>query len=368
MKRSSFFTSYISRLFFAGLLALALAACGVTTGTNLDVTAPTVVSTSPVAAQVGVRTNSLIAATFSEALNSDTVTAANFTLTGPGATPVSGTVALDTSNRVAVFTPTSGLTADTVYTARLTVGIEDAAGNALGSASVWTFTTSSVAAVGVPVYLGTAADFAILAKTAISTTGTTSIVGDIGVSPAARTYLTGFSETIDASNRFATSAIVTGNLYAADMATPTPAKMTGAIGDMETAFTDAAGRTSPDFSEIGAGEIGGMTLAPGLYKWGTGVSINTNVTLSGGPDDVWIFQVAENLTVASGVEVILSGGAVPENIFWQVAGQVTLNTTAVFNGIALSKTQVVVGTGAIVNGRLLAQTQVTLDANAVTAP
>src|SRR5688572_18730406 len=135
--------------------------------------------------------------------------------------------------------------------------------------------------------LGSAGNFTVLAKTGISTTGTTSIVGYIGVSPAAASFLTGFGLTMDSSNQFATSALVNGRVYAANYAPPTPALMTTAIADMQTAYTDAAGRTLPDFTELGAGNIGGMTLAPGLYKWATGVTIPANVTLAGGANDVW---------------------------------------------------------------------------------
>ena len=218
------------------------------------------------------------------------------------------------------------------------------------------------------VNLGSAGSFAILSKSGISTTGTTSITGDIGVSPVAATYITGFGLTLDPSTQFATSPLVTGKIYAADYSIPTPAKMTTAIGDMQTAYTDAAGRTNPTATELGAGNIGGMTLAPGLYKWGTGVTIPTSVTLSGGPNDVWIFQVAQTLTVGNGVSIILSGGAQPQNVFWVVGGQATLGTTSNFQGIILSQTAIVVNTGAQVNGRLLAQTAVTLNADAVTAP
>ena len=147
--------------------------------------------------------------------------------------------------------------------------------------------------------LGTAGNFVILAKAAVSTTGTTAVVGDIGLSPAAASYITGFSLIADSTNTFSTSSLVTGNVYAADYAPPTPANMTTAISNMETAFTDAAGRTSPDFTELGAGDISGMTLVPGLYKWGTGVLITSGVTLSGGANDVWIFQIAGNLTVSN---------------------------------------------------------------------
>lgn len=135
---------------------------------------------------------------------------------------------------------------------------------------------------------------------------------------------------------------------------------------METAYTDAAGRTSPNFTELGAGNIGGMTLAPGLYKWGTGVSIPANgVTLSGNSTSVWIFQIAQNLTVSSGAIVTLSGGAKAENVFWQVAGQATLGTTSKFRGTILCQTNIAMKTGAKLEGRALAQTAVTLQANAL---
>ena len=144
--------------------------------------------------------------------------------------------------------------------------------------------------------------------------------------------------------------------------------MTTAVSDMETAFTDAAGRTSPDFTELYAGDISGKTLIPGLYKWGTGVLITDGVTLSGGANDVWIFQIAQDLTVSNGAIVTLSGGAQAKNIFWQVSGQATLGTTADFKGIILSQTLISLNTGAVMNGRALAQTAVTLDANAITEP
>src|SRR4030065_273516 len=157
-------------------------------------------------------------------------------------------------------------------------------------------TISAQAAGPAPVDLGTAGDFVILAKTGISTTGTTAITGDIGVSPAAATYITGFGLTMDASNEFSTSSLVTGNVYAAHYAPPTPTKMTTAVSDMETAYTDAAGRTLPDYTELGAGDVTSMTLTPGLYKWDTGLLINApGVTISGNPSDVWIFQIAQTL-------------------------------------------------------------------------
>jgi hypothetical protein len=219
-----------------------------------------------------------------------------------------------------------------------------------------------------PVPLGAAGNYAILAKSGISSVPTSTVTGDIGVSPIDATAITGFSLIHAAASPFATSAQVTGKAYAPDYSAPTPVNLTAAIGDMETAYTDAAGRTSPDFTELGAGEIGGLTLAPGLYKWGTDVLISTDVTLSGSPSDVWIFQIAGKLTLANGKRIILSGGALPGNIFWQSFGVVNIGTTAHFEGTILSRTSTTLGNGASGNGRLLAQTAVTLNANTITAP
>jgi Ice-binding-like len=189
------------------------------------------------------------------------------------------------------------------------------------------------------------------------------------VSPLSRTAISGnWALIMDSSNQFSTSVLVTGKVYAADYAVPTPAKLTTAVSDMQTAYTNAAGRTLPAATELGAGNIGGLTLAPGLYKWSTGLNIPINVTLSGSSSDVWIFQIAGNLTVGNGAHVNLSGGAQAANIFWQVAGQATLGTTSVVNGNILCQTLIAMQTGATLNGRALAQTAVTLIANTVIKP
>jgi len=215
--------------------------------------------------------------------------------------------------------------------------------------------------------LGMAGEFAILAKSGISAVPPCAITGDLGLSPAAATFITGFSLMADPTNVFSTSAQVTGNVYAADYEPPTPANLTTAIGDMELAFTDAAGRAA-DVTELGAGDIGGMTLEPGVYKWGTGLLVPTDVTLDGSATDVWIFQIAQDLTVSGGVNVVLSGGAVPQNVFWQVAGLVDVGTTAHIEGVVLTQTSITLHTGASIDGRLFAQTAVDLDANTVVAP
>jgi hypothetical protein len=218
-----------------------------------------------------------------------------------------------------------------------------------------------------PVNLGTAGNFTILTETGISTTGVTSIIGDIGVSPIASTAITGFGLINDASNQFSHTPIVIGKVYAANYAPPTPAKMTTAISDMKTAFTTANGLTFPA-PIVGkyAGDISGRTLPPGLYKWSTGVLVtNAGVTLSGQADDVWVFQIAQNLTVNNGAIIHLTGGALAKNVFWVVSGKATLGTTVNFSGIILSKTLISLNTNAKVTGRLLAQTAVTLIANTV---
>lgn len=226
----------------------------------------------------------------------------------------------------------------------------------------------SVAAAQAPVGLGLAGNFVALAKSGISTTGTTAITGDIGVSPITATAITGFGLVMDSTGTFSTSALVTGKVYAANYAAPTPTYVGSAVGDMQTAYTDAAGRAIPDAVDLGAGNIGGLTLVPGLYKWGTGVIIPTNVTLNGPSSGVWIFQIAGTLIVSSSVHVNLAGGASANNIFWQVAGQTTLGTGSVMNGIILDQTAIVMNTGASLTGRALAQTAVTLDGNAVVKP
>lgn len=218
-----------------------------------------------------------------------------------------------------------------------------------------------------PVDLGAAGDFAILAKAGISTTGATAIVGDLGLSPADSTYITGFNLSAPPTT-FSTSDLVTGKVFAADYDPPTPTELNVAVSAMEAAYSDAAGRTLPDFTELGAGNIDGLTLVPGLYKWGTGLDIPNGVTLSGGPNDVWIFQIADNLVLGNGAMVVLSDGADPNNVFWQVAGLATMGTTSSFEGILLTQTMVEFNTGAVMTGRVLAQTAVTLDATTITSP
>ena len=218
--------------------------------------------------------------------------------------------------------------------------------------------------------LGGAASFNILTKSGISTTGVTSIQGDIGVSPATSTAITGFGLIMDASGQFSKTPIVTGKVYASDYATPTPANLTTAINNMQTAFTTANGLVTPaPVVGLGAGNISGLTLPPGLYKWGTGVLItNQGVTLAGGPNDTWVFQISADLTVNNSANITLLGGAQAKHIYWVVGGQATLGTNVNFSGNILSQTLISINTGSSVTGRMLAQTAVTLNADVIVFP
>ena len=216
--------------------------------------------------------------------------------------------------------------------------------------------------------MGSAGAYVILAKAGVSNVTGSAIVGDIGVSPAAASYITGFSLVADATNVYSTSIAVIGKIFAADYAVPTPSNLTTAVGAMETAYTDAAGRSDPDFNELASGDLGGLTLEPGLYKWSSSVIMPTDVTISGSATDVFIFQIAGDLSMAAGVRITLAGGALPKNIFWQVAGQVDIFTSAHFEGIILGKTAVNLQTSASMNGRIYSQTEVSLDDNAITQP
>ena len=209
-----------------------------------------------------------------------------------------------------------------------------------------------------PVIMGTAGNFVILAQSAITDVPASVVTGNVGLSPA-----TGASIGL-------TCAEVTGNIYSVDAAGPLPCVITDAIGlttainDKGTAYTDANSR-APDYTELGAGNIGGLNLGPATYKWGTGVLIPTNVTLTGGPNDVWIFQIAQGLSVSSGVQIILAGGALPQNIYWATFAAADFGTTSKFKGAVLSQTSITMKTGATINGRLLAGTAVNLDTNTV---
>lgn len=321
-----------------------------------DASTLSVVDVSPEDEAADVALNASVGVEFSAEMDPGTLVGGAFTVS-EGGTPVDGTVIY--ANQRAVFWPAAHLSPNTQFTATVTQGATAVSGETLDEAYVWTFSSGTLLDPGQPIDLGTAANFVLLAKSGISTVPNSVIVGDIGVSPAAATYMTGFSLTLDSTNTYARSDQISGRAYAADYADPSPSVMTTAISDMETAFTDGAGR-APDATELGAGAIGGLTLPPGVYRWSTGVLIPSDVTLSGSSSDVWIFQIAQNLTLADAAAVVLVGGALPDNVFWQVSGLVDIGTTAHLQGNVFSQTAIVLRTGARHEGRLLAQTAVDL--------
>ena len=145
--------------------------------------------------------------------------------------------------------------------------------------------TCGGSSAGGPVDLGLARDYAILAKLAVATVPPSTIMGDLGVSPVTEGAITGFSLASDYTHVFSTSSQVIGKVYAASFAAPTPFNLAAATGDMELAFADAAAR-APDVTELGAGDIGGMSLRAGVYRWSTGLRIPVDLTLRGSSTDV----------------------------------------------------------------------------------
>lgn len=202
-----------------------------------------------------------------------------------------------------------------------------------------------------PSLLGAAANFAVLAGSTVANTGPTTVNGDLGLSPGSA--VTGFPP-----------GTVTGNQHIADT-TAAQAQL-----DLTTAYNDAAGRTVGAISV--SGNLGGMTLAPGLYKSTSSLEISSgDLTLDaqGDANGVFIFQMASTLTTTSGRQVILSGGAKASNVYWQVGSSATLGTTSVFKGTIMANQSITLTTGATLEGRALASVAaVTLDSNTITIP
>lgn len=217
------------------------------------------------------------------------------------------------------------------------------------------------------VMLGTAENFAVLAQSGITIGAAPAVItGDIGLNAPAAGFV-GFGQVLDGSGAFSTSvpaSLLAGKAYAASYSGTTPAALTSAIADFNTAYADAAGRLNPDFIDLGSGELGGRTLLPGLYKWGGAASITTDVTLQGGPYDIWIFQVNGALAMAAAISIHLTGGADPGNIFWQATGAVSIGANANFAGIVLSHGAIGAGAGSTVIGRFYSTTTVTVGAGA----
>jgi len=320
-----------------------------TTGTGSNTTAPTVTSTVPLNAATLVNINQAISATFSTGMDPATISTLTVTLTGPGPTSVTGTVTCNAGCTIATFTPTANLAVSTPYTATVTTGAKDLAGNALAANKVWTFTTGTTTGTG-PINLGSAGTFAGAMGGAAGETNmgiNTVINGDMSTTGASTT-VTGFHDTTIPYNppsgciyteTTLNVGVVNGTIYAA---TPPPtvscpnegtaatfAIATQALADAQKAYNTLAGL--PGGPDPGA-QLGGLTLAPAVYKTAGGSFMITGSDLTldakGDANAVWVFQMASTLTVgAPGAprSIILINGAQAKNIFWQVGSSATIN-------------------------------------------
>jgi hypothetical protein len=360
MKVIKFFNASMMTALF---LAVFMVGCDNSTDADVDPDAPEVFSTTPMNNQEDVQRNVVLEIVFDEAMDATTMNNSTITLQ-QGSAMINGSVSY--SGTTARFISDNVLVAQTGYTAKISIEAKNSSGVALSNDYEWSFTTGGSTEQLEVVELGTAGNYVVLAKSAITNIPTSTFTGDLGISPMAESFMTGFSQTSETG--YSTSDQVTGRIYAADMVDPTPANLTTAVENMATAYANAAGRTAPDFVELYTGEIGGKTLSPGLYKWSNTVLITDDVTFSGDENAVWILQIAENVTLSSDVSITLSGGAQAQNIFWQVAGEATVGTNSHFEGIILSLTGITLNTGASLNGRILAQTAAIFDANTVVEP
>jgi hypothetical protein len=312
---------------------------------------PTVTSTVPASGATNVGVGTSVTATFSQAMDPTTLDALTFTVV-QGVTPVTGTVSYAAAGTTATFLPSSPLTLGLAYTATVSTGARNAAGTPMAANHAWTFTTSLSACALAPVALGGAGPFAVLAGSTVTSTGLTSVTGDLGVSPG--TMVSGFGP-----------GVIVGAIHAGD---PTAAT---AIADLTTAFNDAAGRTLCRIT-VAAPNLGGQVLVPGLYWSGSSLEITSGtLTLDalGDPNAVFIFQSASTLTTTSGLGIVLAGGAKASNVYWQVGSSATLGTGTVFSGTIMADQAVTLNTGATLDGRALARiAAVTMSANTITTP
>jgi hypothetical protein len=307
-----------------------------------------VIATSPANVAVNVPIGKMLTVTFNQPMDPTTINGTNFTLQ-QGLTLLLGSVSYATVGSIATFVPGNYLTPGTTYTATITTGVKNVNGVALASNYVWTFTTGACGQA--PVVLRGADNFAVLAGSTVTNTGLTTVTGDLGVSPG--TAVVGFGP-----------GVVVGTQHAGD---PTAAQ---AIADLTTAFNDAAGRTLCPVAV--AGNLGGQTLTPGLYKSTSSLAVSSgDLTLDAQGDStgIFIFQMASTLMTTSGRQVILIGGAKASHVFWQVGTSATIGSTSTFQGTIMADQAIMLSTGATLNGRALARiAAVTLDTDVVVKP
>jgi len=307
---------------------------------------PVVIFTDPANLDANVPLNKVVAATFSVTMNPLTISNSTFTVK-VGATNVLGNV--NYSGTIATFTPNSPLIAGTTYTATITIGAKSASNKALASDYVWTFSVPLIAPVPTFVNLKSVARFAIISGVGVSNNAGASVVNnmDVGIYPGARSSITGFPP----------ATIVNGNIYAADDGAATAAMLIQAKLDLVEAYLFAESCIAMPPQTV-AGNQGGKTLAPGIYKSTSTLSVDgSDLTLDaqGDPNAYWIFQVASTLTTTTGGNIKLTGGAQAKNIFWQTGSSATIGTYTVFNGSILALQSITLDSYAVMTGRILAR-------------
>jgi len=329
-----------------------------TTGTTLDTSPPKVVTENPANLATGVTVNSVVRATFDKAMDNLTVTNLTFTLKN-GVSSVSGTVTYDSLSKVATFKPASTLLPNTKYTAMVTTGAKDLAGQALAAGLVpnpWTFTTANTVVVppAAAVPLSSAGTYGIMATSAITNTGAaTHIFGDVSLDPGTSNGLLPIQ--------------VTGTIHVNDTFSA-QARL-----DLLAAYNFAKdlppGTTISGGADLGALNPGGV-LPPGTYTSGSTMLVSTPLTLNGSATDVWILQIGSSLTTTA--NVILGPGVLAKNVFWVPTLDATIGVGSTFEGTIVSGRDVSVKTNAVINGRILAGATlagtIALDTNIVTVP
>jgi hypothetical protein len=313
------------------------------------VSAPKVISTDPVNNATGVVLNKVITATFDVPMNPLTINGTTFLLK-QGSNVVAGTVTY--AGSTASFTPSSNLLSGVVYTATITTGAQNPGGIPIANDYIWSFST--VSPTGAPtVNLNSVGVFGIIAGVGVSNNAGFSVINnmDVGISPGVRSSITGFPPAI----------VVGGAIYASDDATPVgiAATLTQAKQDLTNAYLFAEGATAPAPATV-SGDIGGLTLAPGIYKSTSTLLIQSgDLTLDGQGDAnaTWIFQIASAFTTVGGAggNVILTGGAQAKNVFWQTGSSATIGNNTSFNGTVLALTSITMGSNATAVGRMLAR-------------
>lgn len=331
------------------------------TGAGLDLSPPTIIVTDPLDLQSEVANDVAVNATFSEAMDPRTVTPSNFSVVDPDGNAIPGAVVFDASGFTSTFTPESQLLPDTTYTATISATATDLVGNAMEQDYIWGFSTAGSPSIWVPVDLGSLSNFVAASGaglTSSNSSGTTTLNGDVALSPTATCLGDGIPCTL-------TNPVINGTLYANDSGgIAAQAKV-----DLTAAYIDAMARPRG----VTVNDVTGLTLPPGVYTSDSSGSIAVGGTVvldaEGDPDAVWVFQIGSSLTVNNDAQVLLVNGAQAKNVFWAVFASSTLGSNVSFQGSILAGASNSVGTDSTVVGRLLCTTgAITLLSNTITLP